>query len=661
MLLKSIQLTDFRQFKGKQEPIHFSTDSEKNVTIILGDNGTGKTTLAQAFTWCLYGKTDFRDKSVLCKATAQELTPNGEATVKVKLILNHNNKDYTITRELRYTKSANGSLRSNQYAVLSISYKGDDGQQEFVEDAQTEFQIKKILPEDLARYFFFNGERLDAMKEEIDKGKSTEFGKAVRGILGLGAFQEALAHLKSVIKSYDNSFDSSGNATIAKYKADIDRYEAEIEKINARLEDISNEETLAHDKCVDLAVKIKENERSQVLANEVENLISKRKGLVTSKSQSISKMFQAFNSKAHNYFAKRLMKDALEFLSNEDKIDKGIPDIHQRTIEFLIERGECLCGADIEKDGSGNKAFRKLKELEAFIPPQSVGSEINNFIDQCKLRSENGDNLYEDVADKYSVVRDFEGEFATLESAINAGNETLKTMKDVGELQREKMRQEAYLGNLKIESSTLNQKKGDFTTKRDRCVTERHDLNIRNENNRRIETYMAYAKEMYDAIDTLYKEKENSTRIELEAVVNEIFRSIYDGGFSLAVDEKYGIQIIVNDYEGFDSMVETSTAQSLSVIFAFIAGVTKMARSNSTESEMSVTEPYPLVMDAPLSAFDKTRIKTICDALPKASEQVIVFIKDTDGELAEEHMGSKVDIRYIFDKRNEFETYVMER
>jgi len=461
MLLKSIQLTDFRQFKGQQPPIYFSTDSEKNVTIILGDNGTGKTTLAQAFTWCLYGKTDFRDKLVLCKSTAQEMTPNNEATVKVKLVLKHKGKDYTITREQRYTKSSTGALRPNQ-AVLSIAHKGDDGQQEFVDDTQTEFQIKKILPEDLARYFFFNGERLDAMKEEIDKGKSSEFGKAVRGILGLGAFQEALAHLKSVIKSYDNSFDSSGDSTIARYKAEIDKHEAEIEKINARLEEISNEETLAHDKCVDLAVKIKENERSQHLAKELERLIAKRKGLETTKTRSISQMFQVFNSKAHDYFSKRLVRDALELLSKADKLDKGIPDIHQRTIEYLIQRGECLCGTHIESGEPGNKAYRNLKDLENYIPPQSVGSEISNFIDQCKLRASNGENLYGDIADKYSVVRDFEGEYANLVSDINAANDTLKDMKDVGELQREKMRQEAYLDELKVESSDLNQKKGRF-------------------------------------------------------------------------------------------------------------------------------------------------------------------------------------------------------
>ena len=167
---------------------------------------------------------------------------------------------------------------------------------------------------------------------------------------------------------------------------------------------------------------------------------------------------------------------------------------------------------------------------------------------------------------------------------------------------------------------------------------------------------------MFDSLNKLYNEKETETRIKLERNINKIFSNIYKGGFSLAIDKKYNIQIIVNEPQGIDNEVETSTAQSISVIFAFIAGIIKMAReSRNPENEMLVSEPYPLVMDAPLSAFDKTRIKTVCDVLPEVAEQVIIFIKDTDGEIAEENMGNKVDKRYSFDKKNEFETYVIPR
>ena len=51
----------------------------------------------------------------------------------------------------------------------------------------------------------------------------------------------------------------------------------------------------------------------------------------------------------------------------------------------------------------------------------------------------------------------------------------------------------------------------------------------------------------------------------------------------------------------------------------------------------------------------------MCDALPKVAEQVIIFIKDTDGEIAEDNMGSKVGMRYLFDKKNEFDTDLIGR
>lgn len=85
-----------------------------------------------------------------------------------------------------------------------------------------------------------------------------------------------------------------------------------------------------------------------------------------------------------------------------------------------------------------------------------------------------------------------------------------------------------------------------------------------------------------------------------------------------------------------------------------------MARENRNASDENAkllsSEPYPLVMDAPLSAFDKRRIKTVCEALPNTAEQVVIFIKDTDGNIAEDYLGDRIGSRHFFEKKNEFET-----
>ena len=664
MLLRTLKLKDFRQFKGEQT-ISFATDPVKNVTVIMGENGSGKTTLAQAFTWCLYGDTDFDDKSMLCKATAQAMLPNTEETVRVELSLMHSGIEYTLIREQRYTKDGTGNLKRPNNTIFKIAYKNSDGQREFVRDLETDIRMKEILPKELSKYFFFDGERIGNMSKEIRKGKSQEFAQAVRGLLGLSAFTAALDHLKgrapkvSVIRSYDESYDSKSDSKIAQYTKEIEECDEKIAGIEKRLEEIENEESIAQEKCNDLSEKIKANADSERLAKEKERLRQKLQGLVQSKVSNTASLLKSFNKDASAYFAKKLMKDALQQLSEADKLDKGIPDIHARTIEFLIKRGICLCGSKIEV---GNDAYKELNKVLEFIPPQSIGALIGQFVRECELKCKSLDSMFDDVSDKYSMIRDFENTYAEVENEIKLIEEKLQGMEKVGELQKDLMKYEKALRQLREERDNLNRQKGSFETSRDRRITERNELTLKDENNRKIEVYKAYAQYMYDVLDTLYKEKEAETRAELEKTVNEIFRSIYNGGFSLSIDEKYNIQIVVNDFEGFNEDIETSTAQSISVIFAFISGVIKMARqSRNPENEMLVSEPYPLVMDAPLSAFDKTRIKTVCDALPKVAEQVIIFIKDTDGEIAETNMGEKVGMRYLFDKKNEFETYLVTR
>ena len=46
MLLKKLTLINFRPFKG-EHVIEFSTDKDKNITLVMAENGAGKTTLLQ--------------------------------------------------------------------------------------------------------------------------------------------------------------------------------------------------------------------------------------------------------------------------------------------------------------------------------------------------------------------------------------------------------------------------------------------------------------------------------------------------------------------------------------------------------------------------------------------------------------------------------------
>ena len=662
MLLRKLVIKDFRQFKGEQEII-FAPDGEQNVTMIMGDNGTGKTTLAQVFTWCLYGETTFEDKILLCKSTSGKMLPNSSETVKAELTLEHNKVEYTVITEQKYQRDANGTIKPVGQLTRTIAFKKPDGSRDYVRELDTDIRMKEILPKELAKYFFFDGERIGNMSKEIKRGRSQEFAGAVRSLLGLSAYTSALAHLNgrsntTVIKSYDESYDAKSNSKIAEYGQQLNELDKKIDVIDHRLAEIEDEKVVASDMCAELTERIAKNKDSETLAAQKVSLIRKRDALVSSRTSSVTNILRTFNSGASSFFAKKMMKDALQALADAEKLDKGVPFINDKTIQYLLDQKKCICGADVI---AGNDAFTSLTQLLDYIPPKSIGNMIGEFVGKCEDKSRGVANFFDDFCDNYKFVREFDDNKTEIDGDIAKIEQLLEGLESVGGLQADLSRYEAAIRRLESEKDSINLQKGGYITKKKDLEAARQELTNKDEINRKIEIYKAYAKYMFDTLSEQYATEESKVRTELQDTVNELFRNIYNGGFSLSLDDKYNIQInVIDQSDGFAEDVETSTAQSISVIFAFIAGVIKMARmSQQAENAMLVSEPYPLVMDAPLSAFDKTRIKTVCEVLPAVAEQVIIFIKDTDGDLADKNLGSKVGRRYMFDKKNEFEAYVV--
>ena len=656
MVLKSITVYNFRQFKGRQS-LDFATDNASNVTVVMGTNGSGKTSFAQAFTWCLYGATDFKDTSVFCNAVEQAMSPNATETVEVILVLEHKGNQYTVQRRQRVRKEYNGRLKEDP-ADLFMGCKTTDGQTKRVENPL--LRVKEILPKELSRYFFFDGERIDKMRTEIGKGKSKEFPEAVRSLLGLDAMKAAIDHLAKVIRKYDEACDPCGDAKIRGYVRKITELNARLDAIKQRLEKLGDDEERIDGRCKELRQRIAENKASEELAKQKEQLESIRDNLIRQRDGAVSQLFEKFNHYAMDFFAVKLAQDAMKVLKKADKLDKGIPDIHERTLDYLLDRGVCLCGCKLTK---GNPACEEIEKIRDFIPPKAIGTMLDNFAGECKLRLRNAEPFFSETEHHYSIVRNHAKTFGDNEAHIKELVESLKGHEDVGHLQTDLSKLEHELSVLRITRDQLIHEQGSKETERDRQETERNELALKDKANRCIETFKAYAQEMHERLNRDYSKKETEIRKELEKTVNVIFQRIYKGGFSLSLDERYNITVNVIDRDGWhgDTEIETSTAQGISICFAFIAGVIELARKTGDGGNEDLTsEAYPLVMDAPLSSFDKTRIQTVCDELPRVAEQVIIFIKDTDGELAEKHLGKKVGKRYTFDKLNEFETVLRE-
>ena len=55
MIIKSITLYNYRLYEGENK-IVFENTENKNIFLISGENGFGKTTFLHSLIWCLYGR-----------------------------------------------------------------------------------------------------------------------------------------------------------------------------------------------------------------------------------------------------------------------------------------------------------------------------------------------------------------------------------------------------------------------------------------------------------------------------------------------------------------------------------------------------------------------------------------------------------------------------
>lgn len=664
MLLESIKLENFRQFRN--EYIEFAQGSDgKNVTIIIGDNGTGKTTFAQAFFWCMYGETEFSDKNMLNKLVAAEMKPGQESKVQVTLKLTHGNVSYTLMREQTYRKDYSNRIKGDN-TVFDIAIKDANGNTSYVKKTLCEGEVKSILPKELSRYFFFDGERIEKMSKDISTGKkATDFAEAVKGLLGLNAMFSAIQHFNpriknSVINSYESSYSAGSNTKIQEYTRTIEHCKEEISRIDVRLEELENQIEQATSRKAEKVEEIKQYAEGEELQRQKEKLLQRIETAKASRSTVIKEISRSFNANMSPFFSASLILRSLNFLSGKDFAGKDIPFMHAKTIEYLLKQKVCICGTHLDE---GSVPYNKVKELIDFLPPQSISTTISDFKKESKRRANSRQDLFSDVRDKLAVISKQDEDLIELNDDLHAIEGKLSGGDVRGKVRA--INSEIQLCDQTIKKSQTERdqlliKKGGFEKEAGRADTERRNLTLLDDKNKKIEIYKAYAERIYKELQAVYVSSEAEIRRKLETTINEIFKTIYEGGLSLTIDEKYHISVYADDYDGD---VETSTAQSISVIFAFITGIIKMARENRNatdeDAKLLSSEPYPLVMDAPLSAFDKRRIKTVCESLPNTAEQVIIFIKDTDGELAEEYMGDKIGSRHHFDKKNEFETILV--
>lgn len=168
MRFSSIEIKNYRQYRSLNLSFR---KKDTDLQVIVGDNGTGKTNLLNAFTWCLYGEEPHLGKAdekkgepKLNKGVARELADRGIRIeeVQVQIEIEADDDCIRVTRKVPFRiVSATELIEKKADETFSVVVISKDGKSKVVHPDAVPAYLNRFLPQSIREYFFFDGEQLN--------------------------------------------------------------------------------------------------------------------------------------------------------------------------------------------------------------------------------------------------------------------------------------------------------------------------------------------------------------------------------------------------------------------------------------------------------------------------------------------------------------------
>lgn len=190
MLLRSLTLSNVGVYRGRQQ-ISFATSDARPITLLEGNNGTGKTSLLKALFLALYGKrVRWLFEGTSYSEYLSSLIHTSESSASIRL-------DFDLTRDghcVRYalkrmwTRDDNGRTADRLYVTANGQARAD------MAAAWPEI-VESIMPMAVANLAMFDGERIEALADP--DSSSNVLHKSLYGLLGLDLVERLQSDLRS--------------------------------------------------------------------------------------------------------------------------------------------------------------------------------------------------------------------------------------------------------------------------------------------------------------------------------------------------------------------------------------------------------------------------------------------------------------------------------
>lgn len=643
MTIKEIELNNFGIYKDSNI-IDLSHDNDNNIFIISGRNGFGKTTFLMSLVWCLYGrqmqdvddiyKKEIDDQGGYSKYIANSLNrlAKSEEAFKFSVSITFHNVNISEVpcKEIKITRSYNVKTSTSEDVEVLI----DGYPSELAKEVGQEIFIREfIMPIEIAKFFFFDAEKIVSLAEVNTPEQKRNLSKAYSEVLGIKKYEDIKGELEGLqLKIRQDTASASEKAQLRLLEAEVDNCNDKILETEKKISELREKRSEKNKESRDIQEKLIKSgslitvEELQLLRLREEELTKKQTELQSQLKDSYDIIpFAIAGEKFLDVHAQ--LENEANFKSAKFK-DENVKGITNRILTDLIQEPKpSNLVIDYQVERYFAEKFEKLirKHFFADTPELPVDfkmlqdfsdSERSEFIALFNNVQYSFKESFKRITSEYNLTRndlnairkkirdaetnqespmieefrkqkeDFDKEIIRIDNTIDSLN------REIGEASGEKIQKGKLIEGLskKLKVSETSKAKDEIITKQ---IGNLKDF---------IEKFKIQKKEslelqILDGLETLLHKKGFVKKVEVE-IIGET------------------IDIILKNARG-EEIKKESLSKGEQQMYA-----TALLRALVEESGIQ----FPIFIDSPMQKFDEQHAENIVKYFyPNISNQVVIF------------------------------------
>ncbi|GFE69241.1 AAA family ATPase [Chroococcus sp. FPU101] len=654
MKLLSIKLCNFRQFYGKTPEIILSS-GQKNTTMIHGNNGAGKTTILNAFTWILYQQftAAFASPELLVnKRAISEVNIGTSVECWAEIILEHENKRYQIKRRCFVYRDQDNKIQYGQLQLF-MSFAGDDGCW-YPPMQQPEEIINRILPESLYQYFFFDGEHIDHIFRSSEKNTIAEDTKE---LLGVKILDRAIEHLKKAKKTLQDELNELGESDIKKLLKQKNKLEQEQTKINQNKENQIQKLSQYEELKKILTQQLLELSGAEELKQLKEKLEKHEKTLRNNLVNTKQKIKKTLSSKGYTILLTEVNSsfyELIEELRNKGELPSGIK---QKFIEQLLDRQQCICGSHLNEGTDQYLQVQSWKNKAGIADVEEAAIRLESNVIELEKQVK---DFWSNIDTDQSNIQQWRLELSQVETELDNIKNKFRHApdEDLKNLQKRLDEIEESIREVILEQGVIKQQQEIITKEIDALEKQISKQKIKEEKQALAQKRINSTQDAIERLQEVRKRVESQFRLSLEKRVQDIFNSISFTPYIPRINSDYEIRLVENT-SGVAVPVAASTGENQILSLSFIGGIIDRVRDWSQKNTFIGLDSstFPMVMDSPFGSLDEIYRRQVAKAIPQIANQLIVLVTKTQwrGEVETEmrkYIGKEYILVYHSPKRD---------